>query len=196
VSQLGGIASFFSKIGNELFLQKMEWSISGMYNARPSRHKPIAEPNLHGYAYNYHFTVLASEGFDEIIISHQRIQIQKLPTALTTTSLSKTKISKQWGIDIQYERDFKGDVKVTILELDSSQFEFPDFYYAEKKQTEKSVQIDFIEKRLQRPVFESDSILEFLFSFYDETRNIHLDLSGGDALNVISSEIKKPEFKA
>jgi hypothetical protein len=194
VSQLGGIASFFSKIGDELFLQKMECSISGMYNARSSRHKPIAEPNSHGYAYNYDFTVSASEGFDEIIISHQRIKIQKLPAELNKINLSKTKISTQWGIDIKYERDFKGAVKVEVLEFDSSQFEIPNFYFSAKKQTDKNMKISFIEKQLQRPFYESDSILEFLFSFFDETRDIHLDFSGGDALNIIPSEVKKPEF--
>jgi hypothetical protein len=56
------------------------------------------------------------------------------------------------------------------------------------------MKISFIEKQLQRPLYESDSILEFLFSFFDETRDIHLDFSGGDALNVIPSEVKKPEF--
>ncbi len=177
----GGIGLLFQRIGTGEFIGTIRSKIEGDYSVQ-------IENSVRNIRYIYEFDISASDSRDEVFFSHQCLkyvdQAKKIP---------KKSSNVKWDLVITSDKTQGKPTtyKVEQADLRKRVFEFVPFLSHSSTGISKSERIEAFQIRLRRFIGEG-VILPLLFRGYGIVGLID-DLSGGEALNIVPSMLRKSE---
>lgn len=192
ISRSGGAGSVFNKKGAETFSRRVSCSVEGAVNlTKEDRFFPAIKPGV--VYYRYEFTIEASQQFDSVYFTNQRILMQKDLFQLTKKSMRRPR-GAVWDVDIQ--QTFDPEKRHREVFVHSFNYEHLDFRYSKlssKRKDGKLAVITELNAHFRDAALQYESLLRQCFGLFSEIYAPVFDMGGAEIINIVPSEVKKPE---
>lgn len=200
VSMAGGAGAFFQKIGEKSFQNEIHVVARGQTYV-PADERPLAatgrprRPSAAGWVqYEYKFSIQASDIFDSIIFSQQRLSLKGGPATSKdeVPSFQELRHPSEWDVVIRSTAE-PPEVKIDKLSDNPVIHMRPRMVSPRAVPTNEQLQ-DML--HLDDPGLQSTPLLTSVSRLLDSAHFIIEDLLGGETLNINPAKVKEPEDSA
>lgn len=178
ISSLGGAGTIFKKIGNEKYIDKLSFLISGSRKIENNKY------------INYRYEAIIEISFDNDTIKFLN-QNFKILISNNFNECTNLLDESKWDLDIIFSSiDDKYDID--IKEFDAKIFKRGIFTDGNKREIKKRIESILINSNLIH-----NNLIKALFPFITNYFGyIYSDLSGGESFNIVPSKVKEQEDAA
>jgi predicted ATPase len=192
VSLAGGVGAFFQKTGEQRFQNEIHVVLRGLTYTLERDLIGERARDAAWLQYEYEFTVQASERFDSIVFSQQKLNLKKVPGASDILPEYKPlSQDKDWDIVITSSSD---PSQIRVAELKERTIDVARHRKVEKGQAMKEQLLELLQ--FDESGLQSTSLVSVAARPIDVVGFIVDDLLGGETLNINPNKVKEPEDSA
>jgi ABC-type cobalamin/Fe3+-siderophores transport system ATPase subunit len=202
VSMAGGAGAFFQKIGEKSFQNEIHVVTRGKTYVPADERAPAAARNRRGgggwVEYEYQFSIQASDIFDTIIFSQQKISLRGNQTTSKEDGwvLHEVLPIGEWDVVVRSTAE-PPEVRISKLS-NGAFFQIRPRMALARSGAANEATIEQLSEMLQMddPGLQSTPLLTPVARFLDAAHFIIEDLLGGETLNINPAKVKEPEDTA
>lgn len=192
VSMAGGVGAFFQKIGEQSFQNEIHVIARGLTRIH-LREQPEQRSEIGWMQYEYRFSVQASELFDSIIFSQQKLSLKGFvgKSILEDMRYQELRTDDQWDVVLRTTAD---PANIRIVRMNDG----PLTQGRARRIVSGRMADDQLKEILQMddPGLQSTSLVTAATRPIDVANYIVEDLVGGETLNINPNKVKEPEDSA
>lgn len=208
ISKLGGISAFFAKSETESgnFQKNVKITAIGQYIYKYDQYRFEDDKSLDNKIVTYaiDFEVTATNKFEDIYFSSQRMRISINQPKITRKTARRNFENLAWDFDLTVKNPDGTSTDVRFHEFNIDILKPYRIYYSEaiaKARAEGQshllrIMSERISDDIKLRMSDNDNIISIVSKLFPAMRYITDDFANGEVINVIPTEVKKPEFAA
>lgn len=193
ITLTGGAGAFFTKTGEKTFQRNMSCELQGAVTVEKDT-SGLAYYDFSGtFIYTYEFKITATSEFDSVALAYQRVRLLRLDRLIKKADYRR-RAKHDWHLTLTQTATDGGKAQITVEGMDGSNLTIPNYILSRPAKQREAIVLDkFLSDYIQLNSSPDQCLLGTAAGAIRELRAVESDLAGGDLLNIVPSEVKKPE---